>query len=53
MSSFVIGLDIGDNHITATLVRIEQLLNWNLSIEHDTFHIRLFRDNIKKDPVVN
>jgi len=50
MSSFVIGLDISRNHVTATLVRIEQVIDRKLTIERDTFYIRSFRENIKKDP---
>ncbi|UJR30255.1 hypothetical protein I4U23_017793 [Adineta vaga] len=47
MSSFVIGLDIGGTHITATLVRIE---NRNVTIERDVFYTRSIEPTIDKDP---
>ena len=52
MLSFVIGLNINDNHVTATLVRLEESDKQKLTIERDTFYLRLFPSNMKKDPSV-
>ncbi|CAF2084802.1 unnamed protein product [Rotaria magnacalcarata] len=50
MSSLVIGLDIGGSHITATLVRIEQLSHRVLSIEKDKLYSLTYEQSIRKDP---
>ncbi|CAF4112793.1 unnamed protein product [Rotaria socialis] len=50
MSSLVIGLDIGGSHITATLVRIEQLSNRVLSIEKDKLYSLAYEQPIRRDP---
>ncbi|CAF0786064.1 unnamed protein product [Adineta steineri] len=51
MSSFVIGLDITDSHVTSVLVRVEQISNKKkLSIEHDTYFTRLYEINLDTDP---
>lgn len=50
MSSFVIGLYIGRNHITASLIRIDDILKKNFTIERDLFHINLYENNMKKNP---
>ncbi|CAF1380916.1 unnamed protein product, partial [Adineta ricciae] len=51
MSSFVIGLDIGGTHITATLVRVEQVLgNRTATIECDVFYTRSIENTKEKDP---
>ena len=46
MSSLIIGLDIGNSHITATLVRSGQSSDENLSIERDTLYSCSFENNI-------
>ncbi|CAF3547726.1 unnamed protein product [Rotaria sp. Silwood1] len=50
MSSLIIGLDIGGSHVTAALVRIEQLSNRTLSIERDQLYSRPYKKSINKDP---
>ncbi|CAF4123257.1 unnamed protein product [Rotaria sordida] len=50
MSSLVIGLDIGGSHVTAALIRIEQLTNQNLSIERDQLYTRSYIKTINNDP---
>ena len=52
MLSFVIALNINENHVTATLVRIEESNSQKLTIERDIFYMRLFPSNMKMDPCV-
>jgi len=51
MSSLIIALDLGRNHIQATLVRLGQLSQEeNLSIERNVFYMRSFDDCVRNDP---
>lgn len=48
MLSFAIALNIDENHVAASLVRIEQ----KLTIERDLFYMRLFPLDMKMNPCV-